>query len=153
MDICDQASRSAVHLLLIRDESDVIEAVKRKAKAASPFELAMLESEQGGAAGPSSSSQPGEPLTLASTRSRGKSGGKSGWAESAKTGVLEAVARGAMEVARWSQDQLATEEQEEDEGSYGDHLDDGDPPRASPASSQPASELEPESDTARSGHT
>ena len=36
-----------------RDEGDVVEAVKRKAKATAPFELAMLNlEEQGGSAGP-----------------------------------------------------------------------------------------------------
>jgi hypothetical protein len=90
-----------------RDEGDVVEAVKRKATAAAPFDLAMLDSsEQGGSAGPA---EPRGPQALASTRSRTKPG----WAESAKTGVLEAMARGAMEVARWSQDQLAMEDEDD----------------------------------------
>ena len=87
-----------MHVLSNRDEGDIVEAVKRKAKAAAPFELAMLDSSEQVGAQPRGGSR-----VLSSTRSRTKSG----WAESAKTGVLEAVARGAMEVARWSQDQLA----------------------------------------------
>ena len=68
----------------------------------------MLNSEeQGGSVEPRAAASRG-PRAAASTRTRGKSG----WAESAKTGVLEAMARGAMEVARWSQDQLASDHDE-----------------------------------------
>lgn len=128
-------------MLWNRDESDVIEAVKRKAKADAPFELAKLGSlDHGGSAGPSPSA-PGAPQALSAT----KRSSKSGWAGSAKAGVLEAVAWGAMEVARWSQDQLANEEEDEEDDD--DHGADATSPVSTEEAGQPQPEAqgEPES--------
>jgi|EP01044_Picomonas_judraskeda_P002325 hypothetical protein len=95
--------------------------------------------EQGGSAGPGAAASR-EPRAVAPTRTRGKSG----WAESAKTGVLEAMARGAMEVARWSQDQLALEHDETSDP------DDEGPPHVGEPLSRPEQEPPRQADTSHS---
>ena len=89
------------------DESDVMEAVKRKAHEDAPFELAMLASalpvpdgddQTGGTAGHMIDALAEEADEYGKVISQ--------WAGLAKNAALGAVARSAMDLARWSQDQL-----------------------------------------------